>query len=486
MKLIENNPFRVLGVKANATPSEMRQQGNLIAQYLKIGQSAKLDFDITPPLSPLVRTKEMIDLQGSRIHSTEDKILHSLFWFIEANAIDKIALKHLTGSKDIDKALSDFGKGCRGFVAGPDSYSAMLNYSTLQIIAFRQHKDLGKLKDAIAHKFSIVSDTQSLGHLKKLVASDGMNTSVQRILELAMPKLKELLKELVPSKNTDKLLLEIFKSNTVIYPGLRNQVIDAMVSRINRLVDNTEAEREKALKGSYAPSMLKDVPALGDLLLDEVKAPLKELEDLLGKSDPAYTDALQKVCQEVNYCSIVPFNKMMSELNGTEGKANEKIRAAADISAIVNLYSRAKEHLVGISIPIKETLLGNLEGISRFHTADNCEFCHSGRPVSWKLKVQMHKMTGYDRYTYFQNGGVKVPACTRCFFMRFPLKLLSIILGIASIPLVIAVIVLKRYFTENDFKWVYKVTYKHIYCLSVKNHPLIKEYLREGYELGMP
>ena len=96
MQLIENNPYRVLGVKANATLSDRKQQANLIAQYLKIGQSAKLDFDITPPLSPIKRTKEMMDLQGSRIHSTEDQIVHSLFWFVEANGIDKIALKQVS------------------------------------------------------------------------------------------------------------------------------------------------------------------------------------------------------------------------------------------------------------------------------------------------------------------------------------------------------------------------------------------------------
>ena len=368
MNLIEQNPYRILGVKANASLSDRKQQSNLIAQYLKIGQSAKLDFDITPPLNALTRTKELIELQGSRIHSTEDKILHSLFWFVEANGIDKIALKHLTGSKDIDKALSDFEKGCRGFVAGPDSYSAILNHSTLQIIAYRQHKDLGKLKDAIAHKFSIVSDSKSLGLLKELVASDGMNTSVQRILVLAMPKLKELLKELVPSKNTDKLLLEIFKSNTVIYPSLKNEVIDALVHRIDSLVDDTEVEREKALKGNYTSSMLKDIPALGEILIDDVKASLKEIEVLLGKSDSLYTDAMEKVYKEVNYCGVLPFNKFIQKLNENTdtGKSNESIIKVADISGILQLYNSALIGIGWIHIPIKKQILTNIDGVTEF------------------------------------------------------------------------------------------------------------------------
>lgn len=364
MELIQNNPYRILGVKANASLSDRLQQTNLIAQYLKIGQSARLDFDITPPLNPLERTKEFIELQGGKIHSTEDKILYSLFWFVQANGIDKIALNHLTGSKDIDKALSDFKKGCRDFVVGPDSYSAILNHSTLQIIAYRQHKDLSKLKDAIAHKFSIISDSKSLGKLKDLVAADGKNTSVQEILDLAMPKLKELLKELVPSKNTDKLLLEIFKSNTVIYPSLRNEVVDALADRVDVLVDNSEVERKKALKGNYTPGMLQHIIVLGEILLDDAKGPLNEIETLLGKSDPVYMDALQKVCEEVNYCGVLPFNKFMDRLNSDDSNVERRLLIEqTNLSEILKLYDQTIETINSISIPIKATIIKNNSSI---------------------------------------------------------------------------------------------------------------------------
>tara|TARA_B110001469_G_scaffold126636_1_gene144846 strand:- start:6175 stop:7659 length:1485 start_codon:yes stop_codon:yes gene_type:complete len=492
MELIQNNPYRISGVKANASLSDRKQQTNLIAQYLKIGQSAKLDFDITPPLSRLERTRELIDLQGSRIHSTEDKILHSLFWFVEVSGVDKIALKHLTVSKDIEKALSDFEKGCRGFVVSTESYSAILNHSTLQIIAYRQHKDLGKLKSAIAHKFSIVSDSKSLGHLKELVASDGMKTSVQRILELAIPKLKELLKELVPSKNTDKLLLDIFKSNTVIYPNLRNEVIDAMVDRVDYLVNNTEIERERALKNNYTPSIFEDIPVLGELLLDEVKTPLKEIESLLGKSDPVYTDALQKVYEEVNYCGIGPFNKMMSELNTNEGRAHERLRAAADISAIVNLYGRAKESLVGISIPIKETLLNNLDGISRFQAVSTCEFCNSNKvSVSNSLKIDMHKFTSGSQYTYFKDGGLDVPCCSSCKGRLSGQKTIAFIVALVVYG-VIAIVTSGILFGIDLFtgfsigKWWFLFMKKQMYLNEVGKHPKVSGLLNEGYDYGLP
>ena len=361
MQLISNNPFRILGVKANASLSDRNQQANLIAQYLKIGQSAKLDFDITPPLDPLTRTKELIDLQASRIFSTEDKILHSLFWFVEANGIDKIALKHLTGSKDIDKALSDFEKGCRGFVVSPESYSAILNHSTLQIIAYKQHKDLDKLKSAIANKFDIITNKKTLTQIKDLVASDGINTDFQKILELSMPMVKELLNELVPSENTDKLLLDIFKSNTVIYPVLKNQVIEALLDKVSAKVDKAENEMKIILHGTYQNSMISAGVTLGKRLIKETKKTLKEIEVLLGKSDPIYLEAMDKVFSQVNFHGILPFNMLIQKIN--ESELNFYLLLKCDLSMVISLYNSAIRNLSGLDLPIKETLKNNKKGV---------------------------------------------------------------------------------------------------------------------------
>lgn len=361
MQLISNNPFRVLGIKANASLSDRNQQANLIAQYLKIGQSAKLDFDITPPLEPLTRTKELIDLQASKIFSTEDKILHSLFWFVEANGIDKIALKHLTGSKNIDKALSDFEKGCRGFVVSPESYSAILNHSTLQIIAYKQHKDLDKLKSAIANKFDIITNKKTLDQIKDLVASDGINTDFQKILELTMPKVKELLKELVPSENVDKLLLDIFKSNKVIYPILKNQVIEALTDEVSAKVNKAENEMKIILHGTYRNTMISAGVNLGKRLIKETKKILKEIEVLLGKSDPIYKEAMDKVFNQVNFHGILPFNKLIQKIN--ESESNFYLLLTCDLGMIISLYNSAIRNLSGLDLPIKETLKNNKKGV---------------------------------------------------------------------------------------------------------------------------
>jgi len=497
MNLIHHNPFRILGVTANASLSDRKQQANLIAQYLKIGQNAKLDFDITPPLSPIERTKELIELQSSRIHSTEDKIMHSLFWFVQANGVDKIALKHLTKSKDIDKALNDFEKGCRGFVVSQSSYSSILNHSTLQIIAYRRHKNLNKLKEAISNKFKIVSDLKTLNLLKGLVAADGMNTTVDRILELTLPKLKELLYELVPEENTDKLILDIFKSNKVIYAGLENEVIGLLVEKVTVLISKTESSRGKLLKSNFSSSILKDIPLLGKKLVEDSKIHLENIESLIGKSDSNYTNVLQNLFEEVNFCGVLPFNKLIEAINDVQSSRSSviKLKKDAELSHIIALYKLAIQSLDGFTIPIKNTLIENLKGIGEFELEETCSFCNLNEMnESRQVKIPMYKFTDFikSQYTYFKDGGVAVSCCSSCYNKITSRKVLSFVIAFAVYAGLAAVtsgvtLVIDGFFARFKLytfwsSWVKK----KIYYSEVEKHPVIRKFVLEGYEYGAP
>jgi len=363
MNLIHNNPFRILGVTGNASLSDRIQQANLIAQYLKIGQNAKLDFDITPPLSPIERTKELIELQSSRIHSTEDKILHSLFWFVQANGVDKIALKHLTKSKDIDKALNDVEKGCRGFVVTPSSYSSILNHSSLEIIAFNEHKDLNRLKKAITRKFSLISNKDSFASLKKLVASDGKDTDIESFIALILPELKDFLSELVPAENIDHLMLEVFQSNPVIYPKIKTEVLSSLEAKMNKVLNNSELKRNEFLRGHFSPRKLTQGSTLGSKTLKSAKNLLKEMKVFVGINDSFYLDNVDKAYSEVNYCGILVFNKFIESLNNNEFQISDLNQC--NLNGIVDLYSDALKELRHLEVPIKTTIAQNLTGIKK-------------------------------------------------------------------------------------------------------------------------
>lgn len=498
MNLIHENPFRILGVTANASISERKQQANLIAQYLKIGQNAKLEFDISPPLKPIERTKDLIELQGSRIHSTEDKILYSLFWFVQATGVDKVALNHLTKSKDLNKSIIDFEKGCRDFVVSPSTYSAILNHSTLEIIAFNENQNIGKLKSAISNKFNIISEAQTLGLLKDLVAKDGSETSVDKILDLAIPKLKELLSELVPNSNIDRLILQIFKSNKAIYSGLENEVVNSLVGKLNLLIERSGSEREKLLKKEFSLTVLTEVPNLGKDLIQSSKEHLENIKDLIGESDSIYTDALQNVFEEVNYCGVLPFNKWIEKINQNHaaGNSTSKLKHSADLSTINSLYDLAIRNLQGIDIPIKDTLIKNSKGIGEAQLEEYCGFCKVNHVHEFKqVRVQMFKFTNVlqTTYTYFKDGGYAVSCCSSCHNRIGSRSILSFVVAFAVYVLLAIVtsgvsVMIDFFLTRFMlYTWWSRWVKKQLYYSQVGKHPRIRKLImNEGYQFGKP
>ena len=71
MKIFNLNPYRVLGIKANASAPEKQKVKNRIAAYIKVGKAPVLDFDLTPPLKELARNQELIGLKSNEILSEE-------------------------------------------------------------------------------------------------------------------------------------------------------------------------------------------------------------------------------------------------------------------------------------------------------------------------------------------------------------------------------------------------------------------------------
>ena len=152
MQIIENNPFRILGIISNSSAKETQESETFILRYLDVGKSAELKFDITPPLKYIERTPEIVKTAKRKIHDDFDKLTHSIFWFINASMVDKIALDKLTSEKNIEKAIDSFRKGSRNFNVTKNSFSSIINFSTLEIIGYTSHKSEERIKEAIRGK----------------------------------------------------------------------------------------------------------------------------------------------------------------------------------------------------------------------------------------------------------------------------------------------------------------------------------------------
>src|ERR1035437_9803706 len=94
MNLINNNPYRILGLPITASEREIAKQINTLATHAEMGKIKSFDTDFVF-LSPVDRTPQVIEEAKKQIEQKEGKLLYSLFWFWKNNSTDELALEVL-------------------------------------------------------------------------------------------------------------------------------------------------------------------------------------------------------------------------------------------------------------------------------------------------------------------------------------------------------------------------------------------------------
>lgn len=147
MRLIEKNPYRVIGVIANCSDKELEKQKNKIKRFLGVNKpvDSELDFSFLPKIQ---RTPEMLEQAFSQIERNQDKIIQSLFWFISIHKIDEISIEHLK-VQNKNKAFEIWKKQivASKMEVTSKNYSAFNNVGTLLLQGGRENLAQGlKLK----------------------------------------------------------------------------------------------------------------------------------------------------------------------------------------------------------------------------------------------------------------------------------------------------------------------------------------------------
>ena len=475
MQVIENNPFRILGIISNASAKETKESETFILRYLDIGKSAELKFDITPPLSHLERTSEIVKNAKRNIHDNFDKLTHAIFWFVNGTMVDKIALEKLSSERNIEKSLDSFKKGSRNFVISKTSFSSILNFSTLEIINYSSHKDEERIKNSIKYKYDIIKDQTTFKEFEKLITSTSNKINHKSYIDRYIENTKSLLKELFPRKDQNKLLLDIFAEDESILTEIKGNIVSSLVEEINANITlfNSFFEIQSKKSDDQIITSKATIFNRARKLMKETKLDLSKLKKIVGKDNFQYTNLANKIYSFVNSAVIMCYNKEIKKSN-------------VGSAPYIELLEEISREISNLDIPIKQTIIKNLSVIRNEESSLNCQFCNSGKQADYSLKVEMHKMTGWDQYSYFKDGGVQVLCCLKCLASRITLKSIVFLLAPLTWPIIFVIIILIRQYKNSWFSWLYWVLYKNLFGLSVRNHPKIKEYINQGYKIGMP
>lgn len=319
MNILQDNPYRQLGVYSNSPTKERLANHNRMKAFLKVGKSVSFPLDVPQYLSSINRTEASAADAEAKLTLPKDQILHAQFWFIKTTPLDEVAFNHLFAG-EIEKAEEIWQKR--------ECLSALQNRIVCALIRNRYDS-------AIMCAEVLYGNTQYLNQFVSTIIGTGGNFDVSN---LAFSFLDILCDEIGASK----LLPFITNSSWKEYIG--EKAVKPLVDSIQEAINI--AQKTKG-KGSNARLNA------GETLRRNTRNAILQLKGFLSTKDLQYQMIADKLGLEILQCGIDYFND--SEEPDAAHKAMSLQKYAKSIAVGQMAKDRCKEN-----VDILQRIIDNL------------------------------------------------------------------------------------------------------------------------------
>lgn len=319
MNILQNNPYRQLGVYSNSPTKERLANHNRMKAFLKVGKSISFPLDIPQYLSSINRTEASVADVEAKLTLPKDQILYAQFWFIKTTPLDEVAFNHLFAG-EIDKAEEIWQKR--------ECFSALQNLIVCALIR-------NKYDFAIKYAEVLYGNTQYLNQFISTIIGTGGNFDVSN---LGFSFLDILCEEIGVSK------LLPFITNRSWKEHIGEKTLKRLVDYIQDAINI--AQKTKG-KGSNARLNA------GEALRRNTRDAILQLKGFLSTEDLQYQMIADKLGLEILQCGIDYFND--SEEPDAAHKAMSLQKYAKSIVVGQMAKDRCKEN-----VDILQRIIDNL------------------------------------------------------------------------------------------------------------------------------
>lgn len=296
MKQVKQNPYRLLGIYANATTKERLANQSRLQAFLKVGQSVSFPLDLTSYLGEVERSEAIIATASAHLTLPQDQIRYAQFWFVKDTPIDTVAFNHLE-SGDLAQAVEIWEQR--------ETPSSLQNLIICSLIR-------EEYAEALSYAERLYGDSEAVSHFVALIVGDEAGIESDHI---GFDFLDALCEELGGSQ-----LLPLV-SSPAWQEHLKDHTVAPLISAIQEAIE--VAQKERKANNSRGASA-------GNTLYKKSKSPLAKLKELLSTSDTQYQLIADKLGLEILQCAIDYYN----DADDIEA-ARETARLAKYASSIV-------------------------------------------------------------------------------------------------------------------------------------------------------
>lgn len=272
-KIISQNPFRILGVHANASQRDIVANKSKATAFLKVNRAVEYPLDLKGILPPLSRSVEMMNEADARLTIVKDKIKYTQFWFLKQTPLDDIAFNHLIAG-NMDEAISIWNK--------QDNLSSLQNRMICNMIK-------GNLTNGIA-----------LGEQLYLKYGSEYVNKIDNTSTFVISS-NELIHQFIDSIGVEigMSVLMKYTRNQEWKEYIGNQTVAPLISKILVEVENTKKVDHKDPKARIEAARK---------LVRNTKDAFQELKSILSENDLQYQMIADKLGLEILQCGIDYFN----------------------------------------------------------------------------------------------------------------------------------------------------------------------------------
>lgn len=319
MNILQNNPYRILGVYSNSPTKERLANHNRMKAFLKVGKSVFFPLDLPQYLSAINRTEASVADAESKLTLPKDQILYAQFWFIKTTPLDEVAFNHLFAG-EIDKAEEIWQKR--------ECASSLQNL----LVCALMHNDYAM---AISYAETLYGSAQYATQLISAVV--GVSANID-IISLSHDFLDVLIEEVGCPIIIRYLNISEWKSY------VSKKAVSPIIKQLEEAVAKAMSTRKNGPIARWNA---------GNKLMATAKQLLPQLRKLLPKSDLQYQMIADKLGLEILQCGIDYFND--SEEPDAAHKAMSLQKYAKSIVVGQMAKDRCKEN-----VDILQRIIDNL------------------------------------------------------------------------------------------------------------------------------
>ncbi len=272
MNIIDNNPYRLLGVYSTSPQKEIVANQGKMKAFLKVGRQVTFPLDLNGILPNVLRTEQSVADAISKLSLPTEQLKYAQFWFSKCTQLDEIACGKLING-DIDGAVDIWNKKATA--------SSLQNLIVCALIR-------NQLRSAISYAQTLYS-SYSDEFVKMVLGDNALATSDN----LSYDFLNVMCEEFNPAQ----FLGYITDSGWKEFVGSKSTkpIIDKLTSAIDVC---------KSSRGKGSTARLN----AGTKLMNDTKADLTQLKQFVSTSDLQYQMIADKLGLEILQCGIDYYN----------------------------------------------------------------------------------------------------------------------------------------------------------------------------------